>query len=80
MLAMGRAAPTLLALLSLAATICDAQDTCPGEWGTNPTAILLRQPVSSPPITQGAGGRRGGYDFFLFFFHSAASGRRVRGG
>ncbi|XP_049689224.1 ficolin-1-like isoform X1 [Accipiter gentilis] len=26
---MGRAAPTLLALLSLAATICDAQDTCP---------------------------------------------------
>uniref|UniRef100_A0A663F3H8 Uncharacterized protein n=1 Tax=Aquila chrysaetos chrysaetos TaxID=223781 RepID=A0A663F3H8_AQUCH len=27
--AMGRAAPTLLALISLAATICDAQDTCP---------------------------------------------------
>ncbi|KAF1667139.1 Ficolin-1, partial [Aptenodytes patagonicus] len=27
--AMGRAAPTLLALLSLTATICDAQDTCP---------------------------------------------------
>lgn len=49
--AMGRAAPTLLALLSLTATTCDAQDTCPGEWGTNPTAIPLRQPV-----TQGAGG------------------------
>ncbi|NXK26506.1 FCN1 protein, partial [Arenaria interpres] len=28
-LAMGRAAPTLLALLSLTATTCDAQDTCP---------------------------------------------------
>ncbi|NXE29764.1 FCN1 protein, partial [Ardeotis kori] len=28
-LAMGRAAPTLLALLSLTASICDAQDTCP---------------------------------------------------
>ncbi|KAM4640208.1 ficolin-2-like [Amazona ochrocephala] len=31
--AVGRAAQILLALLSLIATICDAQDTCPGERG-----------------------------------------------
>jgi len=37
--AMGRAAPVLLALLSLAAAVCDAQDACPGECPADPAAI-----------------------------------------
>lgn len=45
--AMGAAAPALLVLLGLTAAVCDAQNTCPGECGTNPAT--LRQPVSSPP-------------------------------
>lgn len=68
---MARAAPTLLVLLSLTVTICDAQDSCPGEWGRNPTAILLRQPVSSPPEHKELGAGGGEYDSFpsmLFFF------------
>lgn len=79
--AMGRAAPTLLALLSLTATISDAQDTCPGEWGTNPTAIPLRQPISSPTHKKFAAGGGDRIWFFSFcaFFNSPASGRRVRG-
>ncbi|XP_040505366.1 ficolin-2 isoform X6 [Gallus gallus] len=53
-LAMGRAAPILLALLSASATTCSTQDTCPGEMGTKGPPGK-----AGPPGIKGAAGDPG---------------------